>query len=173
MDIVLKEDIGENDFATRMNEVLPRGIRIAAVSCAGENIPKIGKMIDSAEYEITISYKRIDELIKKVEDFFEQEHIVIEKHSKKGISQVDVKEWIFEYEIKEMSENVVLIKTIQSLSEQMSVRIDDLWNAMSRYISLEDIELKSIIKKNTLFKFDGKFITPVEYTALLNEGECW
>ena len=168
MDIQLKTDIDEELFKEKMNNALPCGMRISDAAVAGESAPKIGKMIDCAEYEKVFFTKDTGLLLEKINDFFGRDEITIERHSKKGTSFVDVKPWIYSFGAEIAGENEVKLTTVQSLSEQMSVRIDDVANAVMSFAKGAAEKIHSV-KKDMLLRKDGGFVTPVEYVRLTAE----
>lgn len=168
MDIQLKNDIAPELFKEKMNNALPCGMRISDAAAAGESAPKIGKMIDCAEYETVFFTKDTGLLLEKINDFFGRDEITIERHSKKGTSFVDVKPWIYSFGAEIAGENEVKLTTVQSLSEQMSVRIDDVANAVMSFAKGAAEKFHSV-KKNMLLRKDGGFVTPVEYVRLTAE----
>lgn len=170
MDIHLKEDISENEFLNRMNAVMPDGMRLPSAARTNENVPKIGKMIDCAEYEGIFNGDDAVELLNVVNNFFARDAIEMERHSKKGTSYVDIKPWVYAYSVEKADSCSVKMRTIQALSEEMSIKIGDVADAVCKFAN-ERIKGYSTIKINTLLRHNGAFITPVEYTRLITSGK--
>lgn len=160
MDIHLKSDIAPDEFIRRMNAVMPEGMSFICAAAAGDKTPKMGKMIDCAAFEVTFDGNIAD----KLDEFFHGDSIVIERHTKKGTSLVDVKDHIYSYSAENMGGSTRL-RVIQALSEEMSVRIDDLVAAILAFVG-ERVCYKTV-KINTLLRQGSGFVTPVEYTELL------
>lgn len=92
-----------------LNACLPAGIRVT--SCAEPKYKPAD--IDSASYEIHIEPMNKDdisfeELCDKLDQFLEQPEIIVEKKTKKGKKQIDLKEYILDYST-DFSETVRLI----------------------------------------------------------------
>lgn len=82
VDFRLLEDISPEETARRLNDALPADIRITEVS-----VPKYKNTdISSAEYDIESAISS-----EKFADFLAQDKITVEKKTKKGVSEVDLK----------------------------------------------------------------------------------
>lgn len=92
MDVRLIEDMDFNEIITRLNAVLPNGLRAIEVREEGLKSAKIAW----ADYEVFFSCEDIkpDELFEKWKAFISQEHIEVEKKSKKGFKTIDIKPMI-------------------------------------------------------------------------------
>ena len=170
MDIQLKESISADAFLKKMNSAMPVGMRFTAACEADEKVPKIGKMIDCAKFETHFYGDDLSVLLKKINDFFAGTEIVIERHSKKGASFTDVKPWIYYYSTEATDENSVKLVTVQSLCEQMSIRIDDVAAAVMNFAD-GAAESFSTVKIDTLLRYNGDFISPVDYARMAVNGE--
>lgn len=84
MDIRLTEEVPPEEILSRLNPALPVGLRALEV-----REPKnVTQDITSAEYEITLAG---EELGSAWDDFLSQEQILIEKKTKKGMKEIDIK----------------------------------------------------------------------------------
>ena len=89
---VCPEDLSPEEVKDRLNSALPHGIRVLRV---GEQVYKPTE-IEKSEYEINIDCD-----FSLLSEFFGQEHIITEKKTKKGISEIDLKPFIELIEIRE------------------------------------------------------------------------
>lgn len=84
MDIRLTEEVPPEEILSRLNAALPVGLRATAV-----REPKnVTQDITGAEYEVTL---RGTGLLPQWEAFLAQEAILIEKKTKKGMKEIDIK----------------------------------------------------------------------------------
>ncbi|GHU83115.1 radical SAM protein [Clostridia bacterium] len=110
MDTKLIDDISEQEIVKRLNASLPQGIRIYKVT---EPVMKPGK-ISYAQFDIKLTSDDVtlEELYGMVNNLFALDEIMVEKKSKKGIKEVDLKEHFCKYTIKkelnDVSINIVL-----------------------------------------------------------------
>lgn len=98
LDTKLTEDISFDEICERLNSALPRDIRVLS---AAEPVYK-NTDIEKSEYEIRISTDW-----DKLCGFFEQEKIITEKKTKKGVSEIDLKPMI---EITEMKDGFIRMR---------------------------------------------------------------
>ena len=87
MDFNITEELPFEKVRDGLNAVMPEGMRIVSVS---EQKKKI-TAITSAEYEIELSSENNDRLVEKINELMASDSIFIEKKTKKGISEVDLK----------------------------------------------------------------------------------
>ena len=87
MDIRLTEELPPEEILSRLNPALPEGLRAYAV-----REPKhVTQDIGSAEYEVTLCG---EDLAAKWDTFLAQEQILIEKKTKKGMKEMDIRDKI-------------------------------------------------------------------------------
>lgn len=87
MDIRLTEELPPEEILSRLNPALPEGLRAYAV-----REPKhVTQDIGSAEYEVTLCG---EDLAAKWDAFLAQEQILIEKKTKKGMKEMDIRDKI-------------------------------------------------------------------------------
>jgi radical SAM-linked protein len=104
VDFHFAEIIKPEDFLEIFNKQLPKGIKIldADIFKSKENIMAL---IDCAQYEIDISFcneikrEKIDEMINK---FLKEEEIIVNKKSKRGFKDVNIRPLIKELELKKV-----------------------------------------------------------------------
>lgn len=111
MDIRLVEDYSYDLIKNKLNESLPRGIKIFEVT-----EPKMkAKEIAYAVFKIKISSDKItaDKLYKTVYELFNKEEILVEKKTKKrGVKEIDIKPYLDNYKLEKNIEDVILHITL-------------------------------------------------------------
>lgn len=88
LDFNLNEDVPFEQIKKQLNDVMPEGMRILTVSSQKKKITEIAK----AEYRIILETENNEKLIESVEKLMNQEEILVEKKTKKGIKTVDIKQ---------------------------------------------------------------------------------
>ena len=84
MDLRLTEEVPPEEILARLNPALPEGLHAYEV-----REPKnVTQDIGSAEYRITLAG---EDLAERWENFFAQEQILVEKRTKKGMKEIDIK----------------------------------------------------------------------------------
>lgn len=106
LDFNLNEDIPTNEVRDRLNAVMPYGMKIISVA---EQKRKV-TAITNAEYSFSLVSDNPDLLMNDIESLINQEHILIEKKTKKGVKTVDIKldMKIISCEIAEKSVDMVM-----------------------------------------------------------------
>ena len=87
LDFNLNEDIPFDEIKDRLNAVMPEGMRIVKVADQKQKITAIAK----AEYSFSLTAEDADGLYSAVRALLEQPQILIEKKTKKGLKEVDIK----------------------------------------------------------------------------------
>ena len=87
LDFNLNEDIPFDEIKERLNAVMPEGMRIIKVADQKQKITAIAK----AEYSFSLTTENTDGLFSAVQALIEQPQILIEKKTKKGMKEVDIK----------------------------------------------------------------------------------
>ncbi len=86
--IQLSEELPFEEVRDRMNAILPEGIEV--LSCYAPK-HKMGQM-GYAEYKVTLPCENSAELHKSWNEFMSQEKILVEKKTKRGFKEIDLKE---------------------------------------------------------------------------------
>lgn len=102
MDMVLKEDIDHEKFLEEVNASLPEDVVFTEITTLPEGAKKAMAAVEAACYDIVLE----DELpLEKMEEFFKQEEILVEKLTKKKRKKtIDLKPYIIELELKSNKE---------------------------------------------------------------------
>lgn len=87
LDFNLNEDIPFDEIKDRLNAVMPEGMQIIKVADQKQKITAIAK----AEYSFSLTTDDTDGLFSAVQALIEQPQILIEKKTKKGMKEVDIK----------------------------------------------------------------------------------
>ena len=87
LDFNLNEDIPFDEIRDKLNAVMPEGMKIVRVADQKQKITAIAK----AEYTFSLVSDRADELYDAVQELLAKPEILIDKKTKKGIKEVDIK----------------------------------------------------------------------------------
>lgn len=102
---IVDKDFDIYSIPERMNKCLPHGLEILSVG-----IPKYkNSMITDADYEISLYSDDIsnETLYSKLKDMLEGSEIKVEKKTKKGVKEIDLKDYFNDYDLS-LRENVFL-----------------------------------------------------------------
>ena len=141
MDIELDEELSKEEIISRLNKALPPDIKISDASVPTTKTSTLSRAV----YTLGIDLKKqISDLDKQINEFFGKESIVIEKKTKKGISEADIKSSIISYEILDFNEKFINIKLVLSCADGASLKASVVVDAMKKYIKNFEIDCLKI-----------------------------
>lgn len=134
MDIRLTENISLQHIRQKLNEALPEGIRVIDVT--QKIMPP--KSIAAAVYEIRLSDSSgsNDKLKDALSSLMAKEKILVDKKTKSGIREVNLRPHISEYVIKDDGDALKLIIVLPAGSV-MNINPNLVVNALIRYETVE------------------------------------
>ena len=87
LDFNLNEELDFDEIKDKLNAVMPEGMQIVKVADQKQKITAIAK----AEYCFSLTTERADELYDAIQELLSKSEILIEKKTKKGMKEVDIK----------------------------------------------------------------------------------
>jgi len=126
-DITLDGDYSLEEIKKKLENNAPAGIEITEVT--EDRTPAFNKLA-SAFYTVEIECNMVKS---EISEFFKKEDILIEKKTKKGIREIDIRPMIFDYEVNEGNEKLILSLKVASGSNS-SLNPSLVIKAMERYI---------------------------------------
>ncbi|MGL5694867.1 MAG: TIGR03936 family radical SAM-associated protein [Peptostreptococcaceae bacterium] len=166
VDIEIEEEIGVEEFLTRMNEELPQGIDFVKAEEIDPKTPSLASTIEYGEYLFNIELESplSKELIKsRIADFMNKEEIMITKKNKKGkMVESNIRPMIKFFDILSLEEdNLVLIATIATGSKaNLNTNI-----FIPRLLEMLDIEMDpldvDILRRDLYVVQDGELVSPM------------
>ncbi len=162
MDVNLKHPMTLCEFKEDMNRVLPKGISILEVKELADNIPSLASMIERAKYVIDMPYVRED-MDNFLQEFLNQGNIIVEKRSKKGIRQIDIRDMIFSLEVAEYLSKSVKLRAILECSGQSNLNPKQLMQGIAKFADIDYDESLFNIHRSEMYLYrDNSWITPLE-----------
>ncbi len=120
IEIVLSEAVAPEEIMERLNAVLPEGVRILSAYVGKSNMKKL----DVAHYEVYPEKTPAGIL-----DFLLMKEIFIEKKTKSGIKEVDIRP-----DIKDIKVGLGKIEMILSAGSRANLKPEVVISAMNKYI---------------------------------------
>lgn len=105
IEIQLSKELPFDEVKDRMNAILPEGIEV--LSCYAPQ-HKMGQM-GYAEYKVTLPCEKSGELHRCWNEFMSQEKILVEKKTKRGFREIDLKEQTEFLGAEEQADGLVLL----------------------------------------------------------------
>ncbi len=96
VDIELKEELPESELQSRIAAALPEPIKLDGVHIVDEKLPALMAVIHSSEYVVTVEISEGNRVTQEtlndlVEKILRQEKVIVEKRTKKGLREVDIR----------------------------------------------------------------------------------
>lgn len=148
VDIDISEDMSAGDFVRTINKGLPEDLRVLE---AKEVDPKsnIMSIISGAKYTVRVYGKGLENFRDKVSLLFSQENILIEKETKKGVKEADIKPDIRDLKVLNENGDNVEIYMYLSAGSQANLKPDTVVKAFEKYCGVEaedfDVHRKELI----------------------------
>lgn len=103
MDVRLFEDIAPETFIMKLNAALPDGLRVLRAKYVEETLPSLTALIQRAYYQATVFFEQPLEaaVLKRALETLLNGPIIVEKHTKGGLKQVDIRPQLISIELKE------------------------------------------------------------------------
>ena len=147
LDFNLNEEIPFDEIRDRLNAVMPEGMRIISVAEPKLKITAIAK----AEYAFSLVTDDADKLYVDIQSLLGQEQILIEKKTKKGMKEVDIKPdmEIMECEKHENSVDMVMrLPAGTQTNYNPALFVESLKKADSQPFEVKDIRRTGIFCEN-------------------------
>lgn len=146
VDIDMTEKVETSDICKRLGESMPRGIEILGAKLKDETDRDFFD-IDSASYEIDFCAEApIDETA-----FDNLESFTIEKKSKRGMKEVNIKDFVKEMHTTKTGDDTYHIDATLCAGATLNLKADLLLSAMSTYYGVGFKDIK-IIRKAIMYK---------------------
>ncbi len=155
MDISVDSEPDYKKITESLNKVLPEGIKILK---SYEPVKPLN-IIKKSEYTIELYLKEeISNFMEYVEALKKKDDIVISKKTKSGISNVDIKPFIYRLDILSIENKKIVIKTVLSTGEPMNLKASSLIDACKKYIPGFDYEYCNI-NRDAMYDIDNNKFT--------------
>lgn len=152
MDIRLTEEIPEQAFLSRLNAVLPDGLKADSVG-----IPRAAAVeIGSADYRIALLAEMPGQLAGKWSAFLSQEQILVEKKTKKGIKKIDIRPQV-QLLSCEAQEDVLVLRLRLPAGNEGNLNAGIVIEAFQKYAE-QPFRIKSILREKIFCRNGEEFL---------------
>lgn len=138
MDIELDAQMRADELISRLNSALPPDIKVSEVKVPVTKTSSLKLAVYTMEIELKNGIENIET---QVSGLLNSNEIVIEKKTKRGISDTDIKPSIVDFEILTFSEHRIALKLTLSCEDGASLKASVVADAMVRYIDGFDIDI--------------------------------
>ena len=124
LELTLSEDISPSEIMDRLNSVLPQGVRITAAFSGKSRMKELSYALYDVYPENTVQ---------SIEEFLSMDKILIDKKTKSGIKETDIRP-----DIKDIKINGKKIEMLLSAGSRANLKPEVVINAMNKYIKSFD-----------------------------------
>ena len=109
MDIITKEDIDVNMVRDSLNDVLTEDIKILDAFMVEDGTQALMSLVSAADYKIILPKEYFPALNKQIiQEKVNQKEILVEKQTKKGLKEIDIKPMIISSQIEMLDESICI-----------------------------------------------------------------
>lgn len=160
LDVNLQQEVDLQDLTSRLNEFNVDGLEIISITEIPEGKKYSGMAnVAAADYACYVSTKALrltwDQLSEKLQQFMDQEQILIQKKTKRSDAVVDIRPMI--YSLKADSEGCIVMSLAQGSVENLKPSL--VMEAILGYLGVDGSDVKVQIKRTELYaKVDDAYI---------------
>lgn len=156
IDVKLDKDMNAAEFVSLVNAALPAGFEFKETYAVEDKLPSLTALLESATYKITFAEGTDEDDLKKSFAELLSGEIIVEKRTKGGLKNVDIRPQVISSGVSEENGRVVLsVKGILNTSGSLNIEL--LMGALARQ-SGKDYDY-SVHRENV--EFIGGRSTPV------------
>lgn len=156
MDFSLKDNnLSPDQVKERLNKVLPPDFKILNVWEPKEPL----NLINKAEYKVKIKVKnKLPDFVDYIEALKVKDDIVVSKKTKRSISNVDIKPWIYKLELTGNDGCNFEFSMILSVGGNFNLKVNSVFDAFVKYVPDFVLEESEIVReglyKDNMIKID-------------------
>lgn len=141
IDIELDEKLEFTELIERLNNALPTDIRISSASFPTQKTSTLSRAV----YDVIIDLKNdISDLKNKISNVLDQNEIIVEKKTKRGIADTNIKPSIIHSEILSVEDKEVNLKLVLSCEDGASLKASVVVDALKKFIPCFEVEFLKI-----------------------------
>ena len=119
MELITKEDVDVTEVKELLNKELPEGIKILEAFVIEGKKDSLMSLVKRASYKIEIRKETLSTpIIPLIEQKMLDSELLVEKKTKKGMKQVDIKPLLMNVELNEENEKVEMVVEVAAGSSQ-------------------------------------------------------
>ena len=123
-------EMDPEEFMNTFNLVLPVGLRVIRAAPLPPKSPSLMAEINAAEYELTAQDREITHIISKTNSVVEVDSRIVERQTKKGVRQVDLRPLLYEIEEPRETEKGFVVRCRCAVGSRGNLRPDELCNLL-------------------------------------------
>lgn len=164
VDIGIVDELNPEEAIDRLNLTMAEGILITGWKILGDNSKNAMSIVHAAGYiiELRESFGLKHDLIKTIDDFYQQDEILIMKKSKSSETITDIKSSIFN--IKGISDNSIKLQI--ATGSVLNLKPELVMQAICKYLEIEHIDFSYAIHRVDIYVNENNKIVSLYDTDL-------
>lgn len=138
MDIELDTELSHDELISRLNSALPPDIKVSESKIPQTKTSSLQRAVYSMEIELK---NEVAELNNKIVALLSANEIVVEKKTKRGVSETNIKPSIIDFEVACADNKKTELKLVLSCEDGASLKASVVADAMVRYIDGFEIDI--------------------------------
>ncbi len=162
LDIYLLKELDNEQIKEKINRFAPVGLKIKEVEPISEKENGLSKSLKWANYLIQLGFDgKINRLAKEeyysylegnINNFLNQKNILVEKNTKKGLREVDLRPYIEKMEIVPCQDKIIIIRLIVDIQYKGSINPNLIINEFLKKFEEQKIGISEIIREQLIVK---------------------
>jgi radical SAM-linked protein len=161
MDLILTENVPGERLYDLLHQYLPQGLEVFAVKCIPVNSSSLTKIIDVANYEVTIrgafSRSEPERYLKS----FGREKIVVERKIKGRTVSFNLFDRLISLYGKVVSDSEMILDIISRIGNNGALKPEEVVEAFSRFCGV-DLEILNIRRTGLFVEHNGEYADPLD-----------
>jgi radical SAM-linked protein len=168
LDVTLKKYIPIEEIKGGLEKYLPKGLEVYTIVEINRNTPSLMAVINRAKYLVKAKLLHDlhqDGLNKIIQDLLRQEQILIERNTKRGLKEKDIRSGILELKGEVLTEREMVLEMVVETGSGGNVRPEEVVTAlMDRGLAL-DPETMKIHREGLYIGSDTGLDSPLSVTT--------
>lgn len=117
--VELTAAVAPDAFTERVNAHMPQGMRVSGAFVAGEGVGTLSRAVRAAHYTVEAHMDApvvADDIRRAIDTLLSEKEILVEKRTKGGMRQADIRPQIWEASLRETAGNVAVIDLVGALN---------------------------------------------------------
>ncbi|MGL6107609.1 TIGR03936 family radical SAM-associated protein [Romboutsia sp.] len=166
VDVEIEEELSVEEYLTRMNEQLPKGIKFLKAIDIDRQTPSLASNIEYGEYIFNIELKKSlsKEFVKSnLLDFMSKEEIMITKKNKKGkIVESNIRPMIKNFDILDLQDDCITLEATIAIGSKANLNTNVFIPRILEMLELEIDPLDvDILRRDLYVVQDGELVSPM------------
>lgn len=135
MDVELKKELSIEEIKGSLEKYLPETLQVYEIKKINQEVPSLMATINRARYQVKallVSPLSQEDLSKIIDNLLKKNELFIQRHTKKGVQEKNIRPGIFELQGKIIGDGEVFLEFIVETGSQGNVRPEEVVQVLER-----------------------------------------